>query len=91
LFSFGYGQKTNGALGSFNEVSAPVCSIGMTLDAGAFFSAFPDVQEDPLYGREIITGGHPVNQRKTMKIISNSPVLDLRAGLLPRFFEKPLI
>jgi hypothetical protein len=56
-----------------------------------FFSAFPDVQEDPLYGREIITGGHPVNQRKTMKIISNSSVLDLLAGLFLRDFAKPLI
>jgi hypothetical protein len=91
VLCFGYGQKTNGALGSFNEVSAPVCSMGMTFDAGAFLSAFPDVQEYPLYGREIITGGHPANQRKTMKIISNLADSGLLAGLPWRDFAKPLI
>jgi hypothetical protein len=65
--------------------------MGMTLDAGAFLSAFPDVQEYPLYGREIITGGHSANQRKTMKIISNSVVSGLSAGFPPFGFAKPLI
>jgi hypothetical protein len=76
------GQKTNGALDSFAEVSAPVGSMGDSIECCAFLSAFPDAQEDPLYGREIITGGHPANQRKTMKIISNSLVLGRTAGFL---------